>query len=116
MFRILSVFVGLHSFASFFLLGWRLAFGVWRLPQRGVEHETTNPRTNKQIKCNSSTTGKKVQTGKVVENLDGKRIGVDFPHQKFSHANQHAGFVGTLDLGYLSKGRSEFGNKDIIRK
>ena len=24
----------------------RLAFGVWRLPQRGVEHETTNPRTN----------------------------------------------------------------------
>jgi len=26
----------------------RLAFGVWRLPQRGVEHETTNPRTNLQ--------------------------------------------------------------------
>jgi hypothetical protein len=27
---------------------WRLAFGVWRLPQRGVEHETTNPRADKQ--------------------------------------------------------------------
>ena len=29
---------------------WRLAFGVWRLPQRGVEHETTNPRAGKQGK------------------------------------------------------------------
>ena len=49
------------SLATFFLLWlrlvvkvgfcvWRLAFGVWRLPQRGVEHETTNPRADKQEK------------------------------------------------------------------
>ena len=71
-----TIFSGIASpRAVLFNLAWlrllfsiRLAFGVWRLPQRGVEHETTNPRTNKQIKCNSSTTGKKVQTGKVVEN------------------------------------------------
>ena len=62
------VFFFWHGFASFFLLDWRLSFVGSRFPQRGVEHETTNPRTNKQIKCNSSTTGKKVQTGKVVEN------------------------------------------------
>ena len=28
----------------------RLAFSVWCLPQRGVEHETTNPRAGKQGK------------------------------------------------------------------
>ena len=50
------------SLATFFLLWlrlvvkvgfcvWRLAFGVWRLPQRGVEHETTNPRAvNRKIR------------------------------------------------------------------
>ena len=32
---------------------WRLAFGVWRLPQRGVEHETKNPRADKMNKKES---------------------------------------------------------------
>ena len=27
-----------------------------------------------------------------------------------------SGFVGTLELGYLSKGRSEFGKNDILIK
>ena len=43
-----------------------------------------------------------------------------YPHKSWSEdlrmSINMSDLVGTLELRYLSKGRSEFGNKDIIRK